>query len=198
MKPPQGSSAARAGRETGPDVALRYPNHPAEGLRDILVAISRPWPPRRVGLSHSDRRFLNEAERVSTPTAKDPAFQARIRASFDRQGLMSTLGASILRVAPGAVDIALSPGPSVSQQHGFVHAGAVAAIADSAAGYAALSLMPPGAGVLTTDSKSTWWRPRPAASSRLGGRSHWRRRRLLPRARDERLVALLTSTLMII
>jgi uncharacterized protein (TIGR00369 family) len=66
---------------------------------------------------------------------------------------MGTLGASLVRVAPGAVDIALSPGPSISQQHGFVHAGAVAAIADTAASYAALSLMPPGAGVLTTEFK---------------------------------------------
>src|SRR4051812_49654826 len=66
---------------------------------------------------------------------------------------MSTLGASILHITPGAVDIALLASPSVSQQHGFVHAGAVAAIADTAAGYAALSLMPPGAGVLTTEFK---------------------------------------------
>lgn len=86
-------------------------------------------------------------------TPQDPDFQTRIQASFDKQGLMGTLGAAILRIAPGAVDIALSPSPSVSQQHGFVHAGAVSAIADSAAGYAALSLMPPGAGVLTTEFK---------------------------------------------
>ena len=65
---------------------------------------------------------------MSTSVPKDPAFRARIQASFDRQGLMGTLGASILHVAPGAVDIALPAGPAVSQQHGFVHAGAVAAI----------------------------------------------------------------------
>jgi uncharacterized protein (TIGR00369 family) len=51
------------------------------------------------------------------------------------------------------VEIALPASPSVSQQHGFVHAGALAAIADTAAGYAALSLMPPGVGVLTTEFK---------------------------------------------
>jgi uncharacterized protein (TIGR00369 family) len=87
------------------------------------------------------------------PIPKDPAFQARIQASFDKQGLMRTLGASILRIEPGAVEIVLPASPAVSQQHGFVHAGAVSAIADSAAGYAALTLMPPDAGVLTTEFK---------------------------------------------
>jgi uncharacterized protein (TIGR00369 family) len=90
---------------------------------------------------------------MSPPQPKDPAFEARIRASFAKQGLMRTLGASIVRLSPGAVEVAFAPNPSISQQHGFVHAGAVAAIADTAAGYAALSLMPSGAGVLTTEFK---------------------------------------------
>jgi uncharacterized protein (TIGR00369 family) len=77
------------------------------------------------------------------------AARSHVQASFDKQGLMSTLGASILRIAPGEVDVALLASPSVSQRHGFVHAGAVAAIADTAAGHAALTLMAPGAGVLT-------------------------------------------------
>ena len=68
--------------------------------------------------------------------------ERRIRSSFDRQGLMRTLGAELVSVAPGSVEIALVPHPEISQQHGFVHAAAVTAIADSAAGYAALSLMP--------------------------------------------------------
>ena len=79
--------------------------------------------------------------------------EERIRSSFAKQGLMTTLGASLGSVAPGFVEIVLIPGPAVSQQHGFVHAGAVSAIADSAAGYAGLSLMPPGRGVLTTEFK---------------------------------------------
>ena len=90
---------------------------------------------------------------MSPPQPKDPAFEARIRASFAKQGLMRTLGASIVGLSPGAVEVAFAPNPSISQQHGFVHAGAVAAIADTAAGYAALSLMPSGAGVLTTEFK---------------------------------------------
>ena len=77
----------------------------------------------------------------------------RIRTSFARQGLMRTLGATLSKVTSGQVEIVLVPKPEVSQQHGFVHAGAVSAIADSAAGYAALSMMPMDRGVLTTEFK---------------------------------------------
>src|SRR5262249_49149201 len=84
---------------------------------------------------------------------KDPEFQARVQASFAKQGLMTSLGASLGRIAPGMVAITLPASPSVSQQHGFIHAGAIAAIADSAAGYAALTLMPAGVGALTTEFK---------------------------------------------
>ncbi len=77
----------------------------------------------------------------------------RVRRSFARQGLMATLGASLGEVAPGRVEVLLTPGPAVSQQHGFVHAGAVSAIADSAAGYAGLTLMPADAGILTAEFK---------------------------------------------
>jgi uncharacterized protein (TIGR00369 family) len=90
---------------------------------------------------------------MNDPAPKDPAFEARVRESFARQGLMATLGASLTRVSPGQVEISLPTSTAVSQQHGFVHAGAIASIADSAAGYAALTLMPPGAGVLTTEFK---------------------------------------------
>jgi uncharacterized protein (TIGR00369 family) len=85
--------------------------------------------------------------------SKDAFADDRIRASFAKQGLMKTLGAELVKVGPGEVDIALEPRPEISQQHGFVHAGAVSAIADSAAGYAALSLMPKDRGVLTTEFK---------------------------------------------
>jgi uncharacterized protein (TIGR00369 family) len=90
---------------------------------------------------------------MNDPAPKDPDYEARVRASFARQGLMATLGASLTRVAPGSVEISLPTSAAVSQQHGFVHAGALASIADSAAGYAALTLMPSGAGVLTTEFK---------------------------------------------
>jgi uncharacterized protein (TIGR00369 family) len=81
---------------------------------------------------------------------------------------MHTLSASLESVAPGLVEIALTPGSAVSQQHGFVHAGALAVIANSAAGYAALSLMPPGAGVLMTEFKINLLAP--AAGERIVAR----------------------------
>ena len=82
-----------------------------------------------------------------------PDSAARVRASFARQGAMATIGASIDAVEPGYCAISLAPGPAVSQQHGYVHAGVIAAIADSAAGYAALSLTPEGSEVLTVEFK---------------------------------------------
>ena len=66
---------------------------------------------------------------------------------------MTTLGATLGAITSGAVEISVRPHDAISQQHGFVHAGAVTAIADTAAGYAALSLMPPGSGVLSTEFK---------------------------------------------
>lgn len=63
---------------------------------------------------------------------------------------MSRLGVTLVSASPGRVEIAVGP-TSISQHHGSVHAGAVSAVADTAAGYAALSLMPPGHGVLTTE-----------------------------------------------
>ena len=130
----------------------------------------------------------------------------RIRASFAKQGLMRTLGATLVDVAPGAVEIALRPDPSVSQQHGFVHAGAVSAIADTAAGYAALSLMPAGRGVLTTEFKINLVAP--AMGDRIVARGKViKAGRTLTLAQAEvfaesgeqaRLVALLTATLMAI
>ena len=68
---------------------------------------------------------------------ENPGYEERVRASFAKQGLMKTLGASLGEVSPGLVEIAIRPDPAISQQHGFVHGGAGSAIADSAAGYAA-------------------------------------------------------------
>ncbi|WJS84742.1 PaaI family thioesterase [Paracoccus sp. TOH] len=77
----------------------------------------------------------------------------RIRDSFDRQTMMQTLGATLLAVAPGKVSIAAPILPSALQQHGAGHAGLAFSIGDSAAGYAALSLMPEGAEVMTVEMK---------------------------------------------
>jgi len=90
-----------------------------------------------------------------TPTREpqDPDFEARVRASFAKQSFMATLGAQLVRVEPGLVEIELSFRQDLTQQHGYIHAGALATIADSACGYAALTLMPPGAGVVSVEFK---------------------------------------------
>lgn len=77
----------------------------------------------------------------------------RIRASFAKQGLLHAIGATLSDVQAGSVTITLIPGPANRQQHGYVHAGAVSAIADTAAGYAAQTMMPAGRTVLTTEFK---------------------------------------------
>jgi uncharacterized protein (TIGR00369 family) len=83
----------------------------------------------------------------------DPDFATRVRESFARQGAMRTLGAVLGEVRPGYCAIELAPRPEISQQHGFVHAGIVAAIVDSAGGYAGFTLFPPDASVLTVEFK---------------------------------------------
>lgn len=130
--------------------------------------------------------------------------EERIRSSFARQGLMGTLGATIDAVSAGAVEISLRPREAISQQHGFVHAGAVTAIADSAADYAALTLMPAGSGVLSTEFKINLLAP--AAGDRIVARGRVvKAGRTLTVAQaevfaeangEEKLVALLTATLM--
>ena len=84
---------------------------------------------------------------------KDPNYAARVRDSFGRQRLMATIGAELTEVGPGVVTIRLPFREDLTQQHGFVHAGVIASVADSACGYAALSLMPADAGVLSIEFK---------------------------------------------
>lgn len=80
-------------------------------------------------------------------------FEARLRESFARQQVMHTLGAKLGVVGAGRVTIDLPFNEHLTQQHGFMHAGIIAAVADSACGYAAFSLMPPDAAVLTVEFK---------------------------------------------
>ena len=77
----------------------------------------------------------------------------RVQASFDRQGLMTHLGARIAHIGPGEVHIVLPSRPEVTQQHGYFHAGATSSIADSAGGYAAFTLFPEDSSVLTVEYK---------------------------------------------
>jgi uncharacterized protein (TIGR00369 family) len=86
-------------------------------------------------------------------TARNSDFEAVVRDSFARQPAMATLGATLARVAPGECDIDLAYAAALCQQNGFLHAGMVAAIADSANGYAAYSLAPPRTDVLAVEFK---------------------------------------------
>lgn len=83
----------------------------------------------------------------------EAAIIERVRASFARQGAMATLGAELADVAAGHATIAVPVEQRLSQQHGFLHAGIVVAALDSACGYAALTLMPDDAEVLTVELK---------------------------------------------
>jgi len=84
---------------------------------------------------------------------RDPDFERRVRASYGRQAAMATLGATLARIDPGHVVIELPHRSELTQQHGFLHAGIVTSVMDSACGYAALSLMEPGAAVLSVEFK---------------------------------------------
>jgi uncharacterized protein (TIGR00369 family) len=87
------------------------------------------------------------------------ALHDRIAESFKRQRFLSTLGARLLRVADGEVEIELPSSEAIQQQHGFVHAGAITTIADSACGYACLTRMPEGSAVLSVEFKINFLSP---------------------------------------
>lgn len=84
---------------------------------------------------------------------QDPEFERRVRASFARQAVMTTLGVTLAHVRPGEVALRLPFRADLTQQHGYLHAGIVTSVIDSACGYAALSLMEPGAAVLSVEFK---------------------------------------------
>lgn len=82
-----------------------------------------------------------------------PDYEARVRASFDRQEAMRFIGAELTEVRPGYCAIVLPIRPELTQQHGYAHAGMVSTIVDTAGGYAGFSLFPPNASVLTVEFK---------------------------------------------
>lgn len=100
----------------------------------------------------------------------DPSYERRVRASFAKQRMMETIGAVIERVAPGEVDIRLPIRAHISQHHGFVHAGALTTVVDTACGYAALTLMPAGTGVLSIEFKVNLMSPGKGESILARGR----------------------------
>lgn len=137
---------------------------------------------------------------------QDPDYQRRVRASFGRQRVMDTIGATLARVSPGEVDILLPFREDLTQQHGFLHAGIVTTIVDSACGYAALSLMPSGTGVLTVEYKVNLMAPAAGAHMIARGRVTKAGRTITVCAGDvyaatdgqEKLVATMLATMMMI
>jgi uncharacterized protein (TIGR00369 family) len=85
---------------------------------------------------------------------KDPHFEARVKASFARQQTMATLGIEITGLGAGEIELRMPQMAAYTQQHGFTHAGIIATALDSACGYAAFSLMPADAAVLTVEFKT--------------------------------------------
>jgi uncharacterized protein (TIGR00369 family) len=89
----------------------------------------------------------------------NPSFAEEIKASFAKQTIMGLIGAELSRVEPGIIEITLPYRADLAQQHGYLHAGIVTTIADSACGYAAYSLMPPQSEVLSVEFKVNLMRP---------------------------------------
>ncbi len=89
----------------------------------------------------------------------NPSFAADIEGSFARQPIMNLIGATLSLVEPGVVEITLPYRADLAQEHGYLHAGVIATIADSACGYAAYSLMPAGSEVLSVEFKVNLLRP---------------------------------------
>ncbi|MBS0444739.1 MAG: PaaI family thioesterase [Proteobacteria bacterium] len=141
------------------------------------------------------------------PALADPDFAARVRESFARQGAMRTLGATLAHVGPGHVVVAMSHQDALTQQHGFVHAGMLTTALDSACGYAAFSLMPADAAVLTIEFKMNLLAPARGPHFRFEGRVAKAGRTIsvvdgralqtaTPEAADGELIATMTATVM--
>ena len=89
----------------------------------------------------------------------NPNFANEVSANFAQQSIMKLIGASLTLIEPGVVEITLPFRPDLTQQNGYLHAGIVTTIADSACGYAAFTLMPEGSGVLSVEFKVNLLRP---------------------------------------
>jgi len=109
---------------------------------------------------------------MNLPTfeTKNQLYAQRVRDSFALQGAMRTLGARLGRLTAGAVDIEMDWAPELTQQHGFLHAGVVSTVLDSACGYAAFTLMAPEAEVLTIEFKINLLAPARGERFRMEGR----------------------------
>ena len=140
------------------------------------------------------------------PADKPPFKTDRVRASFAKQRVMATIGATLDRVEAGEVTISMPPNASLTQQHGYLHAGIIATIADSACGYAALSLMPDDAAVLSIEFKTNMLAPADGERFIARGRVIKPGRTIMVceatvhalRQGAEKLVATMTGTMMVV
>ena len=103
------------------------------------------------------------------PDLRNPDALTRMRADFDRQGIMATLGVTVAEVAPGRVTLTLPFRPDLTQHHGFLHAGVLTTAMDSAAGFAAFTLMDANAEVLTAEFKASFLAPARGSTFRIVG-----------------------------
>jgi uncharacterized protein (TIGR00369 family) len=137
---------------------------------------------------------------------RDPHYAQRMRESFARQPAMATLGVSIEEVGAGRVVLAMAHRADLTQQHGFVHAGVIATALDSACGYAAFTLMPADAGVLTIEFKVNLLAPARGPLMRFEGQVKKAGRTISvvdghawqyePGSDERKLVATMTATIM--
>jgi uncharacterized protein (TIGR00369 family) len=140
------------------------------------------------------------------PADSPPFNPDRVRASFAKQRVMATIGATLDRVDPGDVTISMPPNARLTQQHGFLHAGIISTIADSACGYAALSLMPDDAAVLSIEFKTNMLAPADGERFVARGRVIKPGRTIMVcdatvhamRNGGEKLVATMTGTMMVV
>lgn len=137
-------------------------------------------------------------------TAQTENYQERVRESLARQNALTTMGAEVLHVEPGSVTLEMAHDDRLTQQHGFIHAGIITTMLDSACGYAAFSLMPAEAGVLTVELKTSLLAPADGERFRFEGRvvkagrtiSFCEGRALAVKAGQEKLVATMSATMM--
>jgi len=137
---------------------------------------------------------------------RNPSYEAEVRASFAAQAMMTELGVEIGDVVPGKVTLSMPFNARFTQQHGFLHGGVTIACADTACGFAALSLMPPDAGVLTVECKSSMLSPGRGERFRFTGEVIKPGRTLVftegrawaVSGQETRLIATISATMMVI
>ena len=138
--------------------------------------------------------------------AEAPFDPERVRRSFAKQAVMATIGATLDHVERGVATISMGPNPAFTQQHGYLHAGIIATIADSACGYAALSIMPADAAVLSIEFKTNMLAPADGERFIARGRVIKPGRTIVVcdatvhavRKDGEKLVATMTGTMMVV